>query len=230
MNTNKKKAIPLFTIGGFALILFVIVALAVNSEPRWVAKFDLSWISRIQTNISASKTSLIETLTMIGSAETAIVLTVIIVIVLFILRKFVVGLWFGGTVLVCAVLLNTILKDIFQRPRPNFNRLIAETGYSFPSGHATGSTIFYGLAAMFLIFTVKQMWVKIVIGVAGLSWIIFIMCSRVYLGVHYPTDVLAGFLFGIASIFISLGVYFLVREPLHNLFVKWRIKDRSVIK
>lgn len=142
MNTNKKKAIPLFTIGGFALILFVIVALAVNSEPRWVAKFDLSWISRIQTNISASKTSLIETLTMIGSAETAIVLTVIIVIVLFILRKFVVGLWFGGTVLVCAVLLNTILKDIFQRPRPNFNRLIAETGYSFPSGHATGSTIF----------------------------------------------------------------------------------------
>ncbi|EUJ45165.1 phosphatase PAP2 family protein [Paenilisteria rocourtiae] len=230
MNTNKKKAIPLFTIGGFALILFVIVALAVNSEPRWVAKFDLSWISRIQTNISASKTSLIETLTMIGSAETAIVLTVIIVIVLFILRKFVVGLWFGGTVLVCAVLLNTILKDIFQRPRPNFNRLIAETGYSFPSGHATGSTIFYGLAAMFLIFTVKQMWVKIVIGVAGLSWIIFIMCSRVYLGVHYPTDVLAGFLFGIASIFISLGVYFLVREPLHNLLVKWRIKDRSVIK
>ncbi|MBC1434644.1 phosphatase PAP2 family protein [Listeria rocourtiae] len=230
MNTNKKKAIPLFTIGGFALILFVIVALAVNSEPRWVAKFDLSWISRIQTNISASKTSLIETLTMIGSAETAIVLTVIIVIVLFILRKFVVGLWFGGTVLVCAVLLNTILKDIFQRPRPNFNRLIAETGYSFPSGHATGSTIFYGLAAMFLIFTVKQMWVKIVIGVAGLSWIIFIMCSRVYLGVHYPTDVLAGFLFGIASIFISLGVYFLVREPLHNLLMKWRIKDRSVIK
>ncbi|WP_430534053.1 phosphatase PAP2 family protein [Listeria rocourtiae] len=230
MNTNKKKAIPLFTIGGFALLLFVIVALAVNSEPRWVAKFDLSWISRIQTNISASKTSLLETLTMIGSAETAIVLTVIIVIILFILRKFVVGLWFGGTVLVCAVLLNTILKDIFQRPRPNFNRLIAETGYSFPSGHATGSTIFYGLAAMFLIFTVKQMWVKIVIGVAGLSWIIFIMCSRVYLGVHYPTDVLAGFLFGIASIFISLGVYFLVREPLHNLLVKWRIKDRSVIK
>ncbi|MBC1371596.1 phosphatase PAP2 family protein [Listeria booriae] len=230
MNTNKKKAIPLFAIGGFALLIFIIVALAVNSEPRWVAKFDLNWISRIQTNISASKTSLFETLTTIGSAETAIILTVIVVVILFFMRKFVVGLWFGGTVLVCAVLLNTILKDVFQRPRPNFDRLIAETGFSFPSGHATGSTVFYGLAAMFLIFTVRQMWAKIVIGVVGLGWIFFIMYSRVYLGVHYPTDVLGGFLFGIASIFISLGVYFLVREPLHNLLVKWRIKDRSVIK
>ncbi|MBC2282950.1 phosphatase PAP2 family protein [Listeria booriae] len=230
MNTNKKKAIPLFAIGGFALLIFIIVALAVNSEPRWVAKFDLNWISRIQTNISASKTSLIETLTTIGSAETAIILTVIVVVILFFMRKFVVGLWFGGTVLVCAVLLNTILKDIFQRPRPNFDRLIAETGFSFPSGHATGSTVFYGLAAMFLIFTVKQMWAKIVIGVVGLGWIFFIMYSRVYLGVHYPTDVFGGFLFGVASIFISLGVYFLVREPLHNLLVKWHIKDRSVIK
>ncbi|EUJ24450.1 phosphatase PAP2 family protein [Listeria grandensis] len=230
MNTNKKKAIPLFTIGGFALLLFVIVALAVHSEPRWVAKFDLNWIGRIQTNVSASKTSLIDSLTMIGSAETAIILTIIVVVILFFLRKFVVGLWFGGTVLVCAILLNAVLKHIFERPRPNFNRLIAETGFSFPSGHATGTTIFYGLAAMFLIFTVKQMWAKIVIGVVGLGWIFFIMYSRVYLGVHYPTDVLGGFLFGIASIFISLGVYFLVREPLHNLLVKWRIKDRSIIK
>ncbi|MBC6314988.1 phosphatase PAP2 family protein [Listeria grandensis] len=230
MNTNKKKAIPLFTIGGFALLLFVIVALAVHSEPRWVAKFDLNWIGRIQTNVSASKTNLIDSLTMIGSAETAIILTIIVVVILFFLRKFVVGLWFGGTVLVCAILLNAVLKHIFERPRPNFNRLIAETGFSFPSGHATGTTIFYGLAAMFLIFTVKQMWAKIVIGVVGLGWIFFIMYSRVYLGVHYPTDVLGGFLFGIASIFISLGVYFLVREPLHNLLVKWRIKDRSIIK
>ncbi|KMT59576.1 phosphatase PAP2 family protein [Listeria newyorkensis] len=230
MNTNKKKAIPLFTIGGFALLIFVIVALAVNSEPRWVVKFDLNWISRIQTNISASKTSLIENLTFFGSAELAIILTVIVVVVLFILRKFVVGLWFGGTVLVCAVLMNTVLKHIFERPRPNFDRLISETGFSFPSGHATGTTIFYGLAAMFLIFTVRQMWAKIVIGVVALGWIFFIMYSRVYLGVHYPTDVFGGFLFGIASIFISLGVYFLVREPLHNLLVKWRIKDRSIIK
>ncbi|AQY50723.1 acid phosphatase/vanadium-dependent haloperoxidase family protein [Listeria weihenstephanensis FSL R9-0317] len=230
MNTNKKKALPLFVIGGFSLLIFVIVALAVNSEPRWVAKFDLNWISRIQTNISISKTNLIENLTMIGSAETAIILTLIVVVILFFLRKFVVGLWFGGTVLVCAVLLNTVLKDIFARPRPNFDRLIAETGFSFPSGHATGSTVFYGLSAMFLIFTVKQMWAKIVIGVVALGWIFFIMYSRVYLGVHYPTDVFGGFLFGVASIFISLGVYFLVREPLHNLLVKWRIKDRSIIK
>jgi undecaprenyl-diphosphatase len=230
MNTNRKKALPLLVIGGFALLLFLIELISVASEQRWVAKFDLMWIERIRDgHITPSTTRMVEFLTHFGSAEYIIVMTIIVVIVLFILRKFVVGLWFGGTVLLCGVVLNLVFKHTVERARPNAaNWLISETGYSYPSGHATATSVFYGLAALFLIFTVRQMWLKIVVGVVGLFIICYIMYSRVYLGVHFPTDVFGGFLFGMASIFLSTGVYFLVRKPLHDLLKKWRINDKSI--
>ncbi|WP_088809587.1 MULTISPECIES: phosphatase PAP2 family protein [Listeria] len=232
MNTNRKKALPLFVIGGFALLLFLIELMSVASEQRWVAKFDLMWIERIREgNIKPSTTNMVEFLTHFGSAEYIIVMTIIVVIVLFILRKFVVGLWFGGTVLLCGVVLNLLFKNLVERTRPDsVNWLISETGYSYPSGHATATSVFYGLAALFLIFTVRQMWLKIVVGVVGLFIICYVMYSRVYLGVHFPTDVLGGFLFGMASIFLSTGVYFLVRKPLHDMLKKWRLNDKSVVE
>ncbi|WP_239254608.1 phosphatase PAP2 family protein [Listeria ilorinensis] len=231
METNRKKAMPLLLVGGFALLLFIIEAFSVASEKNWVAKFDLSWIERIRGSIHASMTTMIEFLTDFGSAEYIIVMTIIVVIVLFILRKFVVGLWFGGTILFCGIVMNYLLKHFVERNRPpQTNWLIEESGFSFPSGHATATTVFYGLAALFLIFTVRKMWQKIVIGALGLVIIFFIMYSRIYLGVHYPTDVLGGFLFGIASIFISTGVYFLVRKPLQQLLRKWRLNDKSIVE
>ncbi|WP_088816121.1 MULTISPECIES: phosphatase PAP2 family protein [Listeria] len=232
MNTNRKKALPLFVIGGFALLLFLIELMSVASEQRWVAKFDLMWIERIREgNIKPSTTNMVEFLTHFGSAEYIIVMTIIVVIVLFILRKFVVGLWFGGTVLLCGVVLNLLFKNLVERTRPDsVNWLISETGYSYPSGHVTATSVFYGLAALFLIFTVRQMWLKIVVGVVGLFIICYVMYSRVYLGVHFPTDVLGGFLFGMASIFLSTGVYFLVRKPLHDMLKKWRLNDKSVVE
>ncbi|EAD5217548.1 phosphatase PAP2 family protein [Listeria monocytogenes] len=229
MNTNRKKATPLFVIGGFCLILFITIASAIATESNWVARFDLSWIEKIRGGIQPEKTAIVKFLTTLGSAETTIILTIVVVLILFFLRKFVVGLWFGGTMLVCGVVLNLVLKSLVGRTRPaSVNWLVSESGFSFPSGHATATAVFYGLAAMFLIFTVPKMWQKIVIGIIGYGFILFVMYTRVYLGVHFPTDVLGGFFLGTASVFISLGVYFLVRKPLHNLLVKWRIKDKSI--
>ncbi|MBC1520466.1 phosphatase PAP2 family protein [Listeria aquatica] len=232
MNSNGKKALPLLIIGVLALAAFIFEAVSVAKSSNWVAKFDLSWISRIRDgHIEAGTTKLVKFLTHFGSAEYIIVMTIIVVIILFILRKFTVGLWFGGTVLFCGVVLNYLLKHFIERSRPDSsNWLISESGFSYPSGHATATSIFYGLAALFLIFTVRQIWAKIVIGALGLFVIFYILYSRVYLGVHYPTDVLGGFLFGMASIFISTGVYFLVRKPLHELLTKWRLKDLSKVE
>ncbi|EUJ32095.1 acid phosphatase/vanadium-dependent haloperoxidase family protein [Listeria floridensis FSL S10-1187] len=229
MNSNRTKAMPLLIVGIIALIAFIFEAVSVAKSSNWVAKFDLSWIARVRDgHISSGTTKITEFMSHLGSAEYLIVATIIVVIILFILRKFTVGLWFGGTFLFCGVVCNYLLKQFMERNRPNSsNWLVPENGFSYPSGHATATTVFYGLAALFLIFTVKQIWAKIVIGALALLMIVYIMYSRVYLGVHYPTDVLGGFLFGTASVAISTGVYFLVRKPLHGLLTKWRLKDLS---
>ncbi|GAB1501134.1 hypothetical protein VFC2064_18830 [Listeria monocytogenes] len=117
MNTNRKKATPLFVIGGFCLILFITIASAIATESNWVARFDLSWIEKIRSGIQPDKTAIVKFLTTLGSAETTIILTIVVVLILFFLRKFVVGLWFGGTMLVCGVVLNLVLKSLVGRTR-----------------------------------------------------------------------------------------------------------------
>ena len=108
---------------------------------------------------------------------------------------------------------NTILKGIFLRERPSDFPLIDETGYSYPSGHSMISMAFYG----FLIYIIWQTnWskrTKIIFSIC-LGLIIFLIgCSRIYLRVHYPSDVVAGF----AISFIYLCIF------IHIIKKKWSV-------
>lgn len=101
---------------------------------------------------------------------------------------------------------NQLLKLIFSRARPSGIQLVVETGYSFPSGHAMVSTAFYGLLIYFIF---KSNWKKSYKNVCifFLSLLIFFIgMSRIYLGVHYASDIIAGFSIGIVylSIFVSI--------------------------
>ncbi len=103
-------------------------------------------------------------------------------------------------------LLNSALKAIIQRPRPTGYNLIEESNYSFPSGHSMISTAFYGFLIYLIYKNIKNKKVKISLITLLFLLIIFICISRVYLGVHYLSDTLAGFFFSIAylMIFVSL--------------------------
>lgn len=99
--------------------------------------------------------------------------------------------------LVFGALLNLLLKDIFQRPRPTLDPLFTLSSYSFPSGHAMNSFVFYAtLSYFFYHFTRNKRFSLIVACLAGLL-VLLIGVSRIYLGVHYPSDVLAGYLAGL---------------------------------
>ena len=97
-------------------------------------------------------------------------------------------------------------KQMFKRERPNIKRLVKEKGYSFPSGHTTSSTSFFG----FLIFLVSISYliisVKIILIMLILVIILLIGLSRIYLGVHYFSDVIGAYL--LASSYVLLYVYF----------------------
>ena len=86
-----------------------------------------------------------------------------------------------------------MLKQIVQRPRPDGFRLIAESGYSFPSGHSMVSMAFFGLLA-WMVWTYEKDRTMRLIWCALFSLVIVMVgVSRIYLGVHYASDVLAGF-------------------------------------
>ncbi|WP_165981819.1 phosphatase PAP2 family protein, partial [Listeria monocytogenes] len=116
------------------------------------------------------------------------------------LRKVNTSIWFGIIVLIGGALIPSIIKNIVHRPRPTY-KLNEHGGFSFPSGHSTGSTIFYGMLAFMLILYVSRRWLRFKIGILALGIVILVMYSRVYLGVHFQSDVVTGFLIGNAALF-----------------------------
>jgi membrane-associated phospholipid phosphatase len=90
------------------------------------------------------------------------------------------------------------LKFAFARPRPPLvNARVLETSFSFPSSHATVAAAFYGVAAYFLIRGLRHDSAKIVVGIMAALLVLLVGVSRVYLGVHFPSDVLAGWMLGL---------------------------------
>ena len=103
-----------------------------------------------------------------------------------------------------ATVLNQILKYIVQRNRPEGYRLIDESGYSFPSGHSMVSTAFYGFLIYLVIKKVKNKYlINVLVILLGIL-IVLIGFSRVYLGVHYASDVIAGFFISIAYLIVFI--------------------------
>lgn len=110
--------------------------------------------------------------------------------------------------------LNQLLKRILHRPRPTEYRIIQETGYSFPSGHSMISMAFYGYLIYLIYKHVKNKYIKW-ISISLLSILICLIgISRIYLGVHYTSDVLGGFLISISYLVIYISVVnkFLVED------------------
>src|SRR5699024_3935614 len=111
----------------------------------------MNLIEKIQGNITEGKTSLLKVLTEVGNIRLVIVLTIILAIILFIKKWYAAGLWFGGTILVCAAIGTKILKEVFDRTRPDFLQLVKKSTESFPSGHAISTTILYVVLVLGLI-------------------------------------------------------------------------------
>ena len=97
------------------------------------------------------------------------------------------------------LLLNGMLKLWFSRPRPEvFERLTHFASSSFPSGHAMSATVCYGTVAYLVMRLQKHHWSRVLTGTAAVILIVLISGTRVYLGVHYPSDVIAGMVIGLA--------------------------------
>lgn len=98
-----------------------------------------------------------------------------------------------------------IIKNTIERPRPPLiNALVSESTYSFPSGHTFVAIAFYGILIYFIIQSEKNKFFKIISFILGIFLIILVGASRIYLGAHWPSDVLASFAAGSAWITILI--------------------------
>jgi membrane-associated phospholipid phosphatase len=132
----------------------------------------------------------------LGSIEVIVLLGMIVTAFLAWGRRWLfLGSWLAAVA--GSAVLNQMLKGLFERPRPHFDHpLLIETSYSFPSGHAMESFVVYGMLAYFGVLALRSWeWrVGVVCGAALL--VVLIGFSRMYLGVHYFSDVIAGYAAG----------------------------------
>ncbi|OMF74429.1 phosphatase PAP2 family protein [Paenibacillus peoriae] len=181
-----------------ALLTCIVCALGFGLIALWVSDhqiryFDQKIITAIRQLESPAMTRLMKFFTMIGSG---IPVVIIILIAMFVLYR-VLGhrreLLFLAVGVLGSVMLNTILKLLFQRARPEINRIIEENGYSFPSGHSMTAFSMYA-ALTFLVWKhVPSRLGRILLIVLSSLLIVAIGTSRIYLGVHYPSDVVGGY-------------------------------------
>jgi membrane-associated phospholipid phosphatase len=154
-----------------------------------------------------SRPLLTQGLLIISSVHDPIVISVVAALIMLTLawKKH----WYAAIAFLLGVqggmLLNLLVKQVFHRARPSFeNPLVTLTTYSFPSGHVAATTVFYGVLAALLISQTPSRGRAFCIALAALAMVMLVAFSRMYLGAHYLTDVLAGFLEAVAWLALCL--------------------------
>lgn len=195
-------AIALFAVG---LNLFIELAdeLAEN-ELEW---FDTRITNLVQSYRTETLTRYFVFITDLGDRYAYVVITVIIAIFFrwryqnwrFTLQTI--------SVLVLSALSNIVLKSVFNRGRPAADHLVAVDSLSFPSGHSMSAMAFYGFLIYLTTRYQGKTWIRITMVLILLILILSIGISRIYLGVHYPSDVAAGFMGGLIWVALCITIF-----------------------
>lgn len=190
------------------LITFVILTFLFLSQgySNILKPFDLNIISYIQNLENEWLTKFYKMITIIADTYQSAIITILLVALLYIKKYYREALFLTITMSTCGLAM-PLLKNIFSRERPNFYRLIEISGYSFPSGHTTSATTMYLTLAIILLSIMKKLNKYFVFSIAVLG-IVIIGSSRIYLGVHYPTDVMAGICLGISIVSTVYVLYY----------------------
>ncbi|MBD7907592.1 phosphatase PAP2 family protein [Sporosarcina gallistercoris] len=179
-----------------------------------IVQFDRPVIDFVQGAETPWLTEVMKVFTTIGSTEAVIAISVITLGLLLYFRQKAQSLLFliviGGT-----AALNLVLKLFYQRARPDLNRLIEISGYSFPSGHTMMATSLYIILA-FILWRNARTSGRILYVIGAIFMISMICISRIYLGVHYPSDVVGGIISSAFWLLIAISVYTVSMNKRHS--------------
>ena len=203
--------------GAITTLAFLILALFVKIDfTHGPFPFDRpiqTWAFHLQS--SSGLTYFFSHMTNIFGDKGGIIVAALLALVLYLLfKQKEATIWFAATV-VLSLALNTVIKAIIGRERPDIHRLAAfanEAGKSFPSGHSIFATIIFGSIFFICLGKLKNRSSKILLGILCIILIALVMFSRIFVGVHYPSDTIGGFLEGISILLLTYPTYIKYQE------------------
>ena len=187
----------------FGICIFILTVMIKSVLKNDILKMDIVGYNFISTHFIDDKiTPIIKVITNIGGAVGVIISLVLVGY--FTDNKKLIKYFLINLCIVIA--LNFVIKNVIDRPRPVDNRLVSASGFSFPSAHSMTAVAYYGFYVFLINRSNKSKKVKILAITLIALLIAMIGISRIYLGVHYTSDVLAGFSCGIAYIIVYTAI------------------------
>ena len=187
------------------MLLFAAIAIAVGAETQGLLPgFDAALASDLRAHLPSATLRIIAAITHLGDLWTVAAASTVVLAILLLRRH--VRLATSWAIAVAGIVpINSGIKAWFQRPRPLHGQgFMTESGWSFPSGHAFGAIVFYGMLAYVLLRLLPLRWHRPVVA-GAIAMVTVIGISRVLLQVHYLSDVLGGYASGLAWLVVCIG-------------------------
>ncbi|MGT2741883.1 phosphatase PAP2 family protein [Streptococcus plurextorum] len=184
-----------FLRASFAILIFVFLGYVVAFYPQHLEIFDTPIQTIIRGQLPSFATQFFKAITIIGNTSSQIIILMVAVAFLLYKKYYSEGIFLLISGMTAALAISS-LKYLYGRPRPSISHLVHADGFSFPSGHSMGSMMILGSLIIIIGQRIKHRASALLIQSLLASIILLIGLSRIYLGVHYPTDVIAGFVLG----------------------------------
>lgn len=195
---DKNKKINCLAAAILMIFFILITSLVVTNNITW---FDDTIYNFIISFRSEPLDFVLKTITKLGNTLTIMFIVIIMLIILNKRDRVILG---SNTII--TVGLNQAIKHILRRPRPDHLRLIKQGGFSYPSGHSMIAVCVYGIMIYLINKKVQNKKLRIILSILLTILILLIGISRIYVGVHYPSDVLAGFI--LSTVILLLNITF----------------------
>ena len=204
--------------GAIFVVIYAAWAILVSSSSQFIHSFDKAIVS-VVCNTNPANVAFAKTFTNLGNTSVITIETIILFIILIVFKQYTYAFFTAG-VMICANGYNWIIKHAVQRHRPLAHHLVYADGYSFPSGHSVGSAALFGVLIILTILLVRSKFWKTLLIIIWALFPLMIGYTRIFVHVHYPSDVFGGWIEGIT--FVLLGYSFL-----YHFYIEPKMMDRK---